>query len=138
MTTPMPLREGLFRETETGPTLLASRCTTCGHLSYPAADWCPECHSDASEIIELGGEGELHAATIVHMGNQRFQPGYAVGYVVMPQGVRIFSQLGVTGDDLPSPGTQMRLEILPLWREDDQDILAYRFVRATRKETPHA
>ena len=28
----------------------------------------------------------------------------------------------------------MRLEIVPLWREDDHEVLGYRFIQSTNKE----
>lgn len=139
MTNPVPLREGLFRETAAGPTLLASCCTACGHTSYPPAPRCLDCGSEAQEPVELGSEGELLCATVVHMGNNRYPPGYTVGYVTMPHGVRVFAQLAISaGEDLPAPGTPMTLEIVPMWREQEQDVLAYRFVPAPGKESAHA
>lgn len=138
MTSAVPLREGLFREGADGPTLLASKCTACEHVSYPATEQCLKCGNLSTEPIELGGGGELLVATVVHMGNGRFDAGYSVGYVNMPHGVRVFSQLDASADELPLPGTPMKLEILPMWREGEQDVIAYRFAPATKKESAHA
>lgn len=140
MTDPVPLREGLFRETAAGPTLLASRCTACGHTSYPPALRCLDCgREETQETIELGSDGALLCATVVHMGNDRYPPGYTVGYVTMPHGVRVFAQLAIAaGEDVPAPGTPMTLEIVPMWRKQEQDVLAYRFVPSLEKKFPHA
>lgn len=138
MTTPIPLREGLFRETAAGPTLLASRCASCGRTVYPAVLRCLDCGRDGQQTVELGAEGELLCATVVRMGNDRFAPDYVVGYVTMPHGVRVFGQLAGTDGKLPAPKTRMRLEIAPMWRSGDRDVLAYRFTPATVEEPDHA
>ena len=138
MTTSVPLREGVFRETTAGPTLLAGRCPHCDHTAFPAAEHCPNCRAGDQETVELGAEGELLCATVVHMGNQHFPPGYTVGYVTMPHGVRVFSQLANVGEELPAPGTPMTIEIVPMWHADDHDVVAYRFVPAGGKGTSDA
>lgn len=137
MTDTIPVREGLFRETDDGPTLLAGQCAQCGRIVFPATERCLECGHDAIESVELGAEGVLLCATVVHMGNGRFEPGYSVGYVTMPHDIRVFGQITTSGDQPLPFGTPMRLEIAPLWREGEQDVLAYRFV-PTSKETKDA
>ncbi|SNR53687.1 Zn-ribbon domain-containing OB-fold protein [Blastococcus mobilis] len=129
-TTSTPFREGLFREGPDGPALLAGRCTRCGRVSFPAPDMCLDCRGRELETVELGGEAELLCATTVHMPNRHFPPGHAVGFVVLPGGVRIFTQLRPVEDKPFRSGMPMELEIAPLWREDDADVLAYRFVPA--------
>jgi uncharacterized OB-fold protein len=120
-----PVREGLFREGPDGPTLLAGRCPGCGHTSFPATERCLECHGRDVETVELGGRAELLCATTVHRGSPRFAAGYQVGYVILPGGVRIFAPLAGTPLE---PGTALRLEIAPMWRDGERDVLAYRFV----------
>ncbi|HEX7738657.1 MAG TPA: zinc ribbon domain-containing protein [Marmoricola sp.] len=146
MSTQTPVREGLFTETASGPTLLASRCDTCGHTAYPATARCLACGAEDLETVEIGDEGDLLCASVVHMGNGRFAPGYVVGYVVI-DGIRVFAQLDTGGEEPPPPGTSMTLEIVPLWQQDDTDVLAPRFVptssasrtsRTSRKESADA
>lgn len=134
MTETIPVREGLFRESDTGPTLLAGRCGACGRTVFPVTESCLECGHESIETVELGAEGELLCATVVHMGNGRFEPGHSVGYVTMPHDIRVFTQIAVSGDEPLPSGTPMRLEIAPLWREGEQDVLAYRFVPTTGQE----
>lgn len=138
MNTQVPLREGLFEQTDSGPTLLASRCTSCGHTAYPVTARCLACGAEEQEALQLGAQGELFCASVVHIGNGRFAPGYVVGYVIMPHGVRVFGQLDTGGEDPPAPGTPMTLEIVPMWQEDGHDVLAPRFVPTARKESTNA
>ena len=127
------LREGLFRSAPDGPTLLAGNCARCGRTAFPTTERCLECGHVGVDVVELGAEGKLLCATVVHMPNGPYTPGHRVGYVVMPHGIRVFSQIGASGEALP-PGTPMRLEIVPLWREDDHEVLGYRFIQSTNKE----
>lgn len=130
MTEAVPLRPDLFRETPEGPTLLAVRCKSCGQVVFPARDLCLACRSGELTMIELGSDGELLCATTVHMPTQATRPGDAVGYVIMPPGVRVFTQIDKRGDALPEPGTRMKLRIAPLRTDGDTEVLAYRFAPA--------
>lgn len=138
MTAAIPVREGLFRETDDGPTLLAGECGECGRIAFPISERCLECGVDGITIRELGSNGVLLCATVVHMGNGRFEPGYSVGYILMPHGVRVFSQTASDGHAPLASGTPMRLELAPLWRHGEDDVLAYRFVPAASKEIKDA
>lgn len=134
MSTPVPIRDGLFAETDDGPVLLASECTTCGHTSFPASSLCLACGAQTQEPVDLGTEGELLSATVVHMGNGRFEPGYTVGYITMRAGIRVFGQLSSSAEGLPALGTRMRVELVPLWREPEHEVLGYRFAPAPGKD----
>lgn len=132
MTTTVPLREGLFRDTPEGPTLLASRCVDCGQVVFPRQIPCPACRSTEVTTVELGAEGTLLCATTVHMPTQTTTPGDAVGYVIMRHDVRVFTQIDADNDNLPEPGTAMRLRIAALRRDGDTVVLAHRFAPAGR------
>ena len=82
------------------PALRGSRCGTCATASYPCADTCPRCGSAAAEIT-LAGAGTLWSWTV-----QRFAPKsppyvpppggfelFALGYVELPEGVRVAAVL---------------------------------------------
>jgi len=129
-TSSAPFREGLFREGPDGPVLLGGRCTRCGRVSFPASDRCLQCRGQDIEAVELGRDAELLCATTVHMPNRHFPPGHAVGFVALPPGVRLFTQLRPVDGKPFRSGMPMQLEIAPMWREDDTDVLAYRFVPA--------
>ena len=129
-TSSTPFREGLFREGPDGPVLLGGRCTGCGRVSFPEPDVCLGCRGRDVETVELGGAAELLCATTVHLPNRHFPPGHAVGFVVLPPGVRLFTQLRPVDGKPFRSGMPMQLEIAPLCRKGDTDVLAYRFVPA--------
>lgn len=123
-----PIREGLFRETDSGPALLAGECAACGRTTFPSTSICLECGGEEVAPVALGAEGDLLCATVVHMGTGGFSPGYSVGYVVMPGGIRVFTQIVGAGEEPLPSGTRMRLQIAPLWPQDEPDILGYHFI----------
>lgn len=130
MTETINLREGLFREAPDGGALLASRCKKCGQLHFPAGSICLACRSNELTEIELSNEGELFCETQVHMKTPRFAAGYYVGYVALPEGIRVFSQLRAVEGKPFKIGMKMKLELVPIFQEDGKDVVAHRFYPA--------
>jgi uncharacterized protein len=73
--------------------LRGSRCEECGAAHFPARLLCFECTSDRLEPHLLGPYGTLYGWTTVHVSSSRPVP-YAVGYVDLPEGVRVLADLG--------------------------------------------
>lgn len=100
MTALVPVADGLFRLDPAGPRLLASRCAACGEVAFPKQGSCPACTGAEVEEIQLSTLGTLWTWTI-----QRFPPPipyvpppagfrpYGVGYVELPEGVRVEARL---------------------------------------------
>ncbi len=99
------------------PSLRGARCGACAVTLYPAGDACPRC-GQATGPVTLSAVGELWTWTV-----QRFEPksppyvpppgGFApsaVGYVELPEGVRVAAVLDT--DDLASIriGMPVRIE----------------------------
>lgn len=93
MSEPVPIQEGLYRDQDGHPALLGSRCRTCGHIHFPKAGTCLACRSSDVDVVELGDEASLFCETTVHMNTPHFPAGYSVGYVTLPGGFRLFTQL---------------------------------------------
>jgi uncharacterized OB-fold protein len=79
------------------PVLEGSRCRVCGTVGYPASAICARCARPTADPLPLSDEGVVWAYTV-----QRFPPKsppyvvpaegftpYAVGYVELPEGIRI-------------------------------------------------
>ncbi|MBI4292630.1 MAG: OB-fold domain-containing protein [Betaproteobacteria bacterium] len=73
--------------------LQGSRCTDCGTTVFPASERCPGCVSDNVSRIPLDSEGTLYSFSVIHAAPKNFPVPYVVGYVDLPQGVRIFGQV---------------------------------------------
>ena len=91
---------------ETGSRLRGSRCADCAVATYPADPACPRCGGPAEPVV-LSGTGTLWTWTV-----QRYAPKsppyvppaagftpFAVGYVELPEGVRVLAVLDIQPED---------------------------------------
>lgn len=123
----IPIREDMFTAGGEGPVLHANKCTACGKVYFPKAHLCLTCFNEQLEEITLNRRGKLFSYTVVHMPSSHFQPPYAVGYVDLPEGVRIFSQLEITEEKPFKVDMDMEVKIDTLWHEDGKDVVGFRF-----------
>ena len=75
--------------------LVANKCRECGQIFFPKARTCLNCFSEDIEDLLLSPRGELYSYTIGRMPSLHFRPPYGLGYIDMPEGVRIFAPLKV-------------------------------------------
>lgn len=117
----LPIQAGLFRGPTESPQLVASRCRACGALTFPKQDACPRCtQRDADEVL-LSRRGVLWSWTI-----QRFPPPvppyagpaeresfvpFGVGYVELPEGIRVEARLTENDPEKLEIGMQMELTL---------------------------
>lgn len=78
------------------PRFRVGRCRACGTLSFPAAPVCGSCLSEDIGIEVAEGAGELYAYSVVHQAPRGWVVPYALGYVDLPNGLRILGH--VVGD----------------------------------------
>ncbi|MFD4505444.1 Zn-ribbon domain-containing OB-fold protein [Streptomyces sp. NPDC058457] len=91
---------------ETGSRLHGSRCVGCAVAAYPARPGCPCCGGPAEPVL-LSATGTLWTWTV-----QRYVPKsppyvppaagftpFAVGYVELPEGVRVLAALDIRPED---------------------------------------
>ena len=112
----VPIAEGLFTGAPGGPQLVGSRCTRCREVGFPKQASCPACTHASTEEILLSRRGRLWTWTI-----QRFPPPppfigdtahfapYGVGYVELPEGVRVESRLTTADPAALEIGMEMEL-----------------------------
>ncbi|MEU6195931.1 OB-fold domain-containing protein [Streptomyces sp. NPDC047061] len=90
----------------TGSPLRGSRCAGCAVAAYPARPGCPRCGGPAEPVL-LSATGTLWTWTV-----QRYPPKsppyvppaagftpYTVGYVELPEGVRVLAALDIRPED---------------------------------------
>ncbi|HEY3015445.1 MAG TPA: OB-fold domain-containing protein [Nocardioides sp.] len=111
------------------PTLEGSRCRECGTVAFPAARGCQRCGRQAMTPLKLGRRGTVWGFTV-----QRFAPKsppyvvpeggfvpFAVGYVELPEGVKVEAVLDCTDfaelDD-EAPVTLVAVEPVPRFATD--------------------
>ena len=123
----VPIREGAFVQGAEGGTLLANKCKSCGQVFFPKAVFCLTCLNEDMQELKLSRNGKLYSYTIGHMPSMHFVPPYAIGYVDMPEGVKIFAPLKMMEDKPFKIGMDMEVVIEQLWQEGDNEVIGYKF-----------
>ena len=127
----IPLREGLFvmpsRPGEK-PRLLGSRCRGCGKTTFPPRSVCSDCYGEELERVPLSAKGQLYSYTIIGYPPPGLTAPYAIGYVDLAEGVRVFSILTEWDQKGLKVGMEVEL-VLDKFREDKEgnEILTYKF-----------
>lgn len=126
-------RPGEFEvDSEGGGHLLGSRCRACGAHFFPVRQACARCLGTDLETKRLSSRGTLYTYTVIHQSTPDFEVPYMLGYVDLPEGVRVMGQM--IGHELDLPlGTPMELEVVPFGTDEGGAmLLGYRFVPAPR------
>ncbi len=80
------------------------------------------------EEVPLSSRGTLYTYCVVQIPPEGFQEPYALGYVDLPEGVRIFANLSVEDFAKLEIGMEMELVIEELCRDtDDNPVVCYKF-----------
>ena len=122
-----PIQEGLFTWPSAAPQLIAARCAACRELTFPYQDSCPACTSRKVESVQLSREGTLWTYTVQHFppptppyvgpaDPASFQP-LGVGYVELPEGIRVEGRLTENDAAKLSIGMKMELVVVPFVRD---------------------
>lgn len=113
-----PIWEGLLGEDAEGPYLLGGSCGACGFVTLGVRDTCPDCWARGRmTMVPIGRKGMVYTCTVIHQVPQGFDAPFAVGYVDVENGVRVFAHLAQKPD--PKPGAPVKLTASPLRRDKD-------------------
>jgi uncharacterized OB-fold protein len=127
----IPIREGIFtipNEPDEHPRLLGSRCKVCDKIFFPSRKICSNCFHEEMEIISLSTQGKLYTYTIVGYPPPGISGPYAIGYVDLPEGVRVFSILTDWRPEDLKIGKNFELA-LGKFKDDEEgnEIVTYKF-----------
>lgn len=96
-----PIWDGLMGEDARGPFLIGGKCAKCGFVTLGVRDTCPECWSrNAMTPTPIGRRGTLYTHTVIHQVPAGYAAPFAVGYVDLEGGVRVFAHLENTPETL--------------------------------------
>lgn len=113
-----PIWDGLFGEDARGPYLVGGRCAACGFITLGARPICPACLAEGTMGDEpIGRTGTLYTATVIHQAPAGFAAPYAVGYVDLDDGVRVFAHIETK--PRPAIGSPVRLTLAALKTDAD-------------------
>ena len=106
--------EGIVTGYEDGsrPGLVGVYCPDCARWYFPCPSYCRSC-LEPVQAADLGGEGKLHAFTVIRMRPPLGLPQpYAVGYVDLKEsGLRVFCLLDPSAIDRYRLDMPLRLTV---------------------------
>ncbi|HET7736566.1 MAG TPA: OB-fold domain-containing protein [Nocardioidaceae bacterium] len=132
-----PAIDGWFT-TGPEPALIGSRCTDCGHVSFPKETvFCknPTCSGEGFDDVELSRRGRVWSYTDAQYQppppyipqTDPYQP-FALAAVELPEGLVVMGQVanGYGVADL-SVGAEVELVVEPLYRDDEGEKVIWRW-----------
>jgi len=106
--------------------IMASRCTGCGHESFPPRSDCPACLSGAFEFFEISGRGTVNTFTRIEAAPAGFedQVPYTIGVVDLEETGRLLAWFGETipEEDI---AIDMEVQVVPRIFEELEEIKVY-------------
>lgn len=95
--------EVLANDADGRPVLIGGCCNACGAALFPFAAVCPHCMSEDMRREPMPRQGKLYSFTRVHVGPKTWEKPFAVGYVDLENGVRVFSHLRGEAFEIDAP-----------------------------------
>lgn len=128
-TAPVSFRPGeLEIDAEGTGYLLGSRCGGCGAHFYPIREACSGCLSDELETVRFSPRGTVYTYTVVHQSTPAFEVPYVLGYVDLPEGVRVMGQIGGCEPGDVRIGLPVVLSVEAFGSDEDgNQLMGYRF-----------
>ncbi len=128
MTTALSFRPGeLVIEEDGSGYQVGSRCADCGAHYFPVREACAGCHGLNLETVPLSKRGVLYTFSLVRQSTPAFKVPYILGYVDLPEGVRVMAQIDVPEDEV-AIGMELEMELAE-W-DTEAGTIGYRFRRA--------
>jgi uncharacterized OB-fold protein len=108
--------------------LIGSKCARCGAAAFPPHPSCPACGAESGQdAVQLSPVGTLYTFSEIHVAPKGFTTPYAVGYVDLPEGVRLFGQIEGRAADLRL-GQQVVVTLGPVRTEaSGRTVVSYKF-----------
>lgn len=131
-----PIDDRLYTGTADAPQLVGSRCDACGEVTFPKQESCPACASTRVQEIPLSRRGTLWTWTVQSFpppsppfagDAENFVP-FGVGYIELPEGIRVEARLTENDASRLEIGMEMEL-VLEKFGEDEDgtDVMTFAF-----------
>lgn len=131
------IEEGWFKDSSEGVVLLGNRCEACKKVFFPKKYVCPECFDGELREVPLSKKGKLHSYTLSVMGIPGMETPYVVGFIDLPEGIKLFSVIKdcEPWDKVLKIGMEMEMVIGKIRRDESgNEIISYQF-RPVHKRT---
>jgi uncharacterized OB-fold protein len=107
--------------------LVGSKCARCGAAAFPPHPLCPSCGApNGQERVELSAVGTLYTFSEIHIAPKGFATPYAVGYLDLPEGVRLFGQIEAKASEL-TVGQQLAVTLGQVRADPAGAVISYKF-----------
>ncbi len=135
----VPIAEGLYTWPSQAPQLIGSRCQKCGEVAFPKQPSCGHCASEDCEELLLSRRGTLWTWTIQSfpppppfIGDAEDFAPFGVGYVELPEGIRIESRLTTHDPADLEIGMEMEL-VVEKFKEgsEGEELMTFAFAPVT-------
>jgi len=128
----IPVKEGLWRTPpDEEPYLIGSKCPSCGEIVFPKMQVCLNCQEQNVEEVKLSRRGKIYTVTVVMQQPPLYYKGpvpYALGYVELPEGVRLETLYTDCGPDSLEIGMDVELVVEKLYDDDEgNELITYKF-----------
>jgi len=132
----IPLKEGLWvdeRDRGGQLQLLGSECLSCGEVFSPPREigFCGNCQSKEIKDIRLSTRGRIYSHTVVMQRPPGYYQGpvpYAIGFVELPEGVRVETHFTDCDFDELKVGMAAELVLRTLYQDEEgNDVETYMF-----------
>ena len=118
-----PIWTGLMDTDSQGAYLIGGKCSACGFETLGQRDICPECWARGTmDETPIGRQGTLYTYTVIHQLPQGYDEPFAVGYVDLDDGIRVFAHIDNTPESL-TIGARLDLTSAPLRHDDAGAVL---------------
>ncbi len=124
------IEDGWFHDFGHGLALTGGRCPACGRIYFPTKQVCPACFATDQEKIPLSHKGILHTFACSHMGPSGLPTPYPIGFIELPEGIKLFSLLTRCDpwDRVLKVGMEMEMVIETIRTDEDgNEIVGYKF-----------
>jgi uncharacterized protein len=108
--------------------LHGSHCAHCGQSAFPPHLSCPACGAETGQsTVHLSPIGTLYSFSEIHIAPKGFATPYTVGYVDLPEGVRLFGQIEGKASGL-AIGQEVAVTLAPVRRDEaGRTVISYKF-----------
>lgn len=124
------VEEGWFKDFGEGLALTGGRCQGCGKISFPMKPVCPVCFDSEQQEVPLNKRGKLHTFALSHMGPSGMEKPYVIGFVDLPEGIKLFSLLTQCEpwDEVLKVDMEMEMVVETIRRDEEgNEIVGYKF-----------
>ena len=107
--------------------LEASKCKSCGNVSFPPRLICPECKSREFETIKLSDEGKILTYTIIRVASDAFSKitPFAIAVIAVDSGARLMTQITDSPIDKVKIGEKVKLVFRKIQDEGKSGLHCY-------------